>query len=64
MNNAINRIRVSDYLSIAVRGYVPLATVEKPNRSRPVPTPSEWVLVFDTETGEIVPHPDEVRLQG
>jgi ribosomal-protein-alanine N-acetyltransferase len=24
----------------------------------------EMVLVFDTDTGEIVPHPDEVRLQG
>ena len=24
----------------------------------------EMVLVFDTETGEIVPHPDEVRLHG
>src|SRR4051794_15687489 len=40
----------SDYLPIAVRAYVPLAVIERPRRQRPIPTPSEWVLVFDTET--------------
>src|SRR4051812_28246241 len=40
----------SDYLPIAVRAYVPLAVAERPRKQRPIPTPSEWVLVFDTET--------------
>jgi DNA-binding phage protein len=39
-----------DHLPIAVRAYVPLANAERPRRSRPSPEPSEWVLVFDTET--------------
>jgi hypothetical protein len=40
----------SDYLPVAVRAYVPLAIIERPRKQRPIPTPSEWVLVFDTET--------------
>ena len=39
-----------DHLPIAVRAYVPLAKAERPRKPRPSLEPSEWVLVFDTET--------------
>ena len=39
-----------DHLPIAVRAYVPLADAEPPRKWHPPPQPSEWVLVFDTET--------------
>lgn len=39
-----------DHLMIAVRAYVPLAEPEPPRKSRPMPGPSEWVLIIDTET--------------
>jgi hypothetical protein len=40
----------TDHLPIAVRAYVPLAKADRPRRSRLSPEPSDWVLVFDTET--------------
>lgn len=40
----------TDDLSIAVRAFVPLLKAEQPRRPRQLPEPSEWVLVFDTET--------------
>jgi hypothetical protein len=39
-----------DDLVIAIRAYVPLVESERPKRARPQPQPSEWVLIFDTET--------------
>jgi hypothetical protein len=39
-----------DYLPVAVRAYVPLAKSERPRKPKRSPTPSEWVLTFDTET--------------
>src|SRR5215472_6451677 len=39
-----------DHLQAAVRAYVPLAKAEQAKRWRPSPEPSEWTLVFDTET--------------
>src|ERR1700739_3516781 len=38
------------YLPLAARAYVPLADPQRQRRSRSSPGPSEWVLVFDTET--------------
>src|SRR5215472_6374356 len=39
-----------DHLQAAVRAYVPLAKAEQAKRWKPSPEPSEWTLVFDTET--------------
>jgi hypothetical protein len=39
-----------DHLPAAVRAYVPLAEAEMRKRWRQSPEPSEWTLVFDTET--------------
>lgn len=39
-----------DPISIAVRAYVPLLNVKNPSVGRPAPEPSDWVLIFDTET--------------
>ena len=39
-----------DHLPLAIRAYVPLAEPERRRRSRPSPIPSEWDLIFDTET--------------
>jgi hypothetical protein len=50
MSDVSFKTSISDQLSIAVRAYVPLVGAGKPRRSRPSPIPSEWVLVFDTET--------------
>jgi hypothetical protein len=41
---------LADQLPIAVRAYVPLAEPEPVRRWRMPPTPSDWVLIFDTET--------------
>jgi hypothetical protein len=49
MTSSIAMTPVDD-LMIAVRAYVPLAESESPRRSRPQPQPSDWVLIFDTET--------------
>ena len=39
-----------DYLAAAVRAYVPLANAEPLRPPRSSPVPSEWALIFDTET--------------
>ena len=39
-----------DQLPIAVRAYVPLASAEPARPHKPSPVPSDWALVFDTET--------------
>lgn len=36
--------------TVAVRAYVPLADTPPPKRPRPAKRPSDWVLIFDTET--------------
>ncbi len=43
---------ISDYLPIAVRAYVPTKNLEKKQFSKFIglDEPSEWVLIFDTET--------------
>src|SRR3984893_13051665 len=49
-NLAMFGAKLVDHLPLAIRAYVPLAEPEQHRRSRPAPQPSEWVLVFDTET--------------
>ena len=39
-----------DHLPIAVRAYVPLASSEPARPHKPSPVPSDWALIFDTET--------------
>lgn len=39
-----------DHFPIAVRAYVPLLDNEPLRRWRPSPRPSQWTLIFDTET--------------
>ncbi|MGC2415532.1 MAG: hypothetical protein WA459_22910 [Stellaceae bacterium] len=50
MNDIAARTLGLDYLSIAVRAYVSLAEAGPVRKRRPSPEPSEWILIFDTET--------------
>src|SRR3984893_11437296 len=49
-NLAMFGAKLVDHLPLAIRAYVPLAEPERRRRSRPSPIPSEWYLIFDTET--------------
>jgi hypothetical protein len=48
--NDLKSIRDLEEYMVAVRAYVPLEKAEPARKPRPSPKPSEWVLIFDTET--------------